>query len=118
MVVSKKENNEYFYRLASRIRNAKGCSDYWFGLVSLFNGISIFVGYSMSNLSLKKNSNTIQPNVREEDKGFHAFRKGIGPKVCMIAQLGFELTYNVVTVQHVNNFATETPWKHYWIHSS
>ena len=29
----------------------------WFDLVSLFNGISTFIGYSMPKLSMKKDSN-------------------------------------------------------------
>ena len=32
------------------------CVHIWFGLVSLFNGISTFVGYLMPNLFFEKNS--------------------------------------------------------------
>ena len=36
-----------------------------------------------------------------EDKGVHAFPKGIGPKVNALARLEFELTYHDVAVQNV-----------------
>ena len=35
------------------------CVSDWFGLVSLFNGISTFVGYLMPKLSLKNSSEAI-----------------------------------------------------------
>ena len=34
--------------------------------------------------------------------------RGISPKVNIIAQLEFELTYYDIVVQHVNHYATET----------
>ena len=45
--------------------------DFFADLVSLFNGISTYVGYLMPKPSFKKNSSgTIRPI---EDKGVHAF---------------------------------------------
>ena len=52
-------------------------------MVSLFNGISTFVGYL---------------------KGAHTFPNGICPKVNVIDRLEFELAYGNVTVQHVNHY--------------
>ena len=52
-----------------------------FGLISLFNGLSIFVGYLMPKQSLKKNSSGIVQIMVVEIKGFHTFLKGISLKV-------------------------------------
>ena len=58
---------------------------YWFGLVSLFNGISTFVGYLIY------------------------FPKGICPKVNVIARLEFELAYYDSAVYRFNHCTTRTP---------
>ena len=63
-----------------------------FGLVSLFNSISTFMGYLIPKLSLQKNSSgTIWPMTWEENKGVHAFPKSISLKVSVIAWLEFEI---------------------------
>ena len=50
--------------------------------VSLFNGISTFVGYLMPKPSSEKNSSgAIYLTHSWEDKGFHTFPKGICQKV-------------------------------------
>ena len=66
-----------------------------FGVVSLFCGISTFMGYVIPNSYLQRNS-------WEEDR-FYAFPKGISPKENMIG------THLDVTVQYVSPCATETP---------
>ena len=50
---------------------------------------------------------TIQLIVRW-DKEVHTFPNGISPKVNVMVRLEFELIYYDVTVQQVNNSATET----------
>ena len=77
----------------------------WFCLVSLFNGISTFLGYLMPNQSSKKNYLTH----RWEDKGVHTFPKGICLKVNIIVWLEFELAYYDSAVQHFNHYTTKTP---------
>ena len=48
-------------------------------LVSLFNGITTFVGYLIPKPSLQKNtSGNIQP-IADKDKRVHSFPKGISP---------------------------------------
>ena len=44
-----------------------------------------------------------------EDKGTHTFSKGICPKVNVMAQLYFELTYYESAVQRFNHYTTKTP---------
>ena len=73
--------------------------------VSLFNGISTFVGYLMPNpFSSKNSSGTIW-----EDKGVHTFPKGICPKVNVIARLKYELAYSESVVHPLNHYTTRTP---------
>ena len=80
-----------------------------FGLVSLFNGISAFMGYVMPKPYFYKNSNgTIQPIDCDGDKRVHTFPKNISPNVSVMVRLEFELAYNNVTVQHVSHYATGT----------
>ena len=43
------------------------------------------------------------------EKWFHAFLKGISPKLNIMMQLVFELAYNNVTIQHVRHNRRETP---------
>ena len=82
---------------------------YWFGLVSLFNGIS--------NLFRLFNAKAILPEEQLwyylthswEDKGVHTFPKGIFPKVNVIAWLEYELAYYDSAVQRFNHYTTRTP---------
>ena len=63
---------------------------YLIGLVSLFNGISILLGYLMPKPSVYKNSgSTILPIARM----IRGVPKGICLKVNVIAQLEFELAH-------------------------
>ena len=78
-----------------------------FGLVSLFNGISTFVGYLMPKLFSLKNYLTHY----WEDKGVHTFPKGICPKVNVIARLEYELAYYDSVVHRFNHYTTRTPAK-------
>ena len=101
---SSHHNNNYktgviisFYHWALRIcsRNIQMMN---FGLVSLFNGISTFVGYLMPNL-----------NHSWEDKGVHTFPQGICPKVNVIARLEYELVYYDSAIHRFNHYTTRTP---------
>ena len=73
-----------------------------FGLVSLFNGISNFVGYLTAKLFSLKNSSW-------EDKNIHTFPKGICLKVNVIARLEFEFAYYDSVVHHFNYYTMRTP---------
>ena len=42
-------------------------------------------------------------------KGVHNFPKGISPKVNLIAQLDFELTYYNAAVQYISHYTTMAP---------
>ena len=44
-----------------------------------------------------------------EDKRVHTFSKGICPKVNIIAQLEFKLTYSNSAVHRFNHYTTRTP---------
>ena len=44
-----------------------------------------------------------------EDKGVHTFPKGICPKVNVIAQLEYELTYYDFAVHRFNHYTSRTP---------
>ena len=83
----------------------------WFGLVSLFNGISTYVGYLMPKLFSQKNRNGTIKNHSWEDKGVHTFPKGICPKVNVILRLEYELANYDSTVHHFNHYTTRTPPK-------
>ena len=77
-----------------------------FGLVSLFNGTSIFEGYLILKPSLqKKSSGTIKPI--SVDKEVHTFSKDISPKENVIAKLELQLTYRNLAIQH-NHYTTRT----------
>ena len=54
------------------------------------------------------------------NKRVHAFPKSICPKVNLIAQLEFRLTYFVTVVQHFSNYAAGTPplIHHLWCYRS
>ena len=49
---------------------------YWFSLVSLFNGILTFMGYSIPNPSLQKDSSGESSIHSWGNKGIHTFPKG------------------------------------------
>ena len=79
------------------------------GLVSLFNGISTFVGYFNADpFFLKNDSDAIQLIVGG-NKGVHTFSKSICRKVNEIAQLEFELAYSEASDLYFNNYAMRTP---------
>ena len=75
-----------------------------FGLSSLFNGMSTFLGYLMPKPSLYKDScYTINQYL-----GVGIFVKCISPKVNIIAEQEFELGYCDVAVQHISHYSTRT----------
>ena len=75
-----------------------------FGLVSLFNGMSAFLGYLMQKPSFQKNSSdTIQPIAVVGVKWFIPFSRIFSPKVNIITWLEYELTYFKAAVQHINH---------------
>ena len=75
---------------------------------SLFNGISIYLGYLMPNPSfLKESRGTIEP-IPGRISGGGSYTKRICPKVNVIAWLEFELAYYDSAVQHFNHY-TRTP---------
>ena len=77
----------------------------WFGFVSLYNGISIFLGCLMSTPFFWKNSSgNNQPIAGWGYKGVHTFHKSIIQKVNVIVPLEFE---------HVNFEAIEQLFRHY-----
>ena len=79
-----------------------------FGLVYLFNSVSIFVGYLIPKLFLKKKSrDTIYP-IAGGNKGVHTFPKAICSKVNVIAQLVFELANFEAAVKHFSHYALGT----------
>ena len=84
----------------------------WFGLVSLLNGISTFVGYFNAKAILLEEQLWYYLTHSWEDKGVHTFPKSICPKVNLIARLKYELTYNDSTVHHFNHYTTRTPPQH------
>ena len=63
-----------------------------FGLVSLFNGISTFVGNLMPKSSLWKNK-LYYSAYCWEGNAVHTFPKGISSKMNITVQLEFELSY-------------------------
>ena len=71
-------------------------------MVSLFNGISAFVGYVMPKPSLLKNSSDIIELIARSKRPIHTC---MNSKLTVIEQPEFELAY--VEVQHFINFAPE-----------
>ena len=49
-----------------------------------------------------------------EDKGVHAFPKGISLKVNVMAQLGFEFAYSKAAVQLFNHYSMEISPRRDW----
>ena len=80
-----------------------------FGLVSLFNGISTFVGYFNAEAILLEEQSWYYLTHSWEDKGVHTFPKGICPKVNVIAWLEYELAYYDSVVHRFNHYTTRTP---------
>ena len=76
-------------------------------LVSLFNGISTFVGYLMSKPFLEEQKWYYLTH-SWEDKRVHTFLKGLCPKVNVIARLGYELAYYDSAVHRFNHYTTRT----------
>ena len=68
------------------------------GLVSLFHGISIFVGYLMPIAILLEEHLYYLTDTRINNK-VHAFSKCISPKVNVIAWLEFELTTMSLSIE-------------------
>ena len=62
----------------------------------------------MPKLSFKKNRRGTNLTHMSEGKGVYTFPKDICPKVNVIAQLGFELTYYDSAVQCFNHYTTRT----------
>ena len=75
----------------------------WFGLVSLFIGISTFI---CQNHPCKR---TVVVLFNLVDRGSHTFPKGISPKVSIKARLEFEFAYHGVTVQHIKHYIMRNP---------
>ena len=79
-----------------------------FGLVSLFNDISIFVGYLMPSRKKKQQLLYYLTHSRR-DKVVYTFPKGICPKINVTAQLEFEFANFDSSVQRFNHYFTRTP---------
>ena len=84
-------------------------SRFWFGLVSLFNGISTLFRLFNSKVILLEEQ--YYSTHSWEDKGVHTFPKGICPKVNIIARLENELAYYDSAVHRFNHYTTRTPPK-------
>ena len=63
----------------------------WIGLLSLYNGISNFVGYQMLNLSLLKDGSGISQTIAGRINGVHTFL--ICSHVNVIVRLRLELEF-------------------------
>ena len=61
------------------------------------------MGNSIEKPTLWKNSSDAIKPIAGGDKGIHASRKGICPKVNVIARLEFEFTYFKAVVQYLNH---------------
>ena len=85
------------------------CSWTWFGLVSLFNGISTLFRLFDAKAILLEEQYWYYLTHSWEDKGVHTFPKGICPKVNVIAQLEYELAYYDSAVHRFNHYTTRTP---------
>ena len=79
-----------------------------FGLVSLFNDIStLFRLFNAKAILLEQRWYYLTHSW--EVKVVHTFAKGICPKVNVIAQLEYELTYYDSAVHRFNPYTTRTP---------
>ena len=81
----------------------------WLGLVSLFNGISTFVGLFNAKAILLEEQLWCYLTHSWEDKGVHTFPKGICPKVNVIARLEYKLAYYDSAVYCFNHYTMRTP---------
>ena len=82
---------------------------FWFGLVSLFNGISTLFRLFNAKAILLEEQLRYSLTHSWEDKGVHTFPKGICPKVNVIARLEYELAYYDSAVHRFNHYTTRTP---------
>ena len=80
----------------------------WFGLVSLFNGISTLFRLFNAKAILQEEQQWYYLTHSWEDKGVHTFPKGICPKVNVIARLEYELAYYDSAVHRFNHYTTRT----------
>ena len=78
----------------------------WFGLVSLFNGISTLFRLFNAKAILLEEHYWYYLTHSWEDKGVHTFPKGICPKVNVIARLEYELAYYDSAVHRFNRYTT------------
>ena len=62
-------------------------------MVTLFNDISILVGYLVPKLSLQKESSCIIWPIAWENKDVNTFQKGICPKVNVIVNVPSSVVY-------------------------
>ena len=76
----------------------------WLMMVSLFNGISTFVGCLMPKEQL-----CYYLTHSWVDKGVHTFLQGICQKVNVIARLEYELASYDSAVHRFNHYTTRTP---------
>ena len=82
------------------------------GLLSLFNGISTFVGYFDAKAILLEEQLWYDLTHSWEDKGVHTFPKSICPEVNVIVRLEYELAYYNSAVHRFNHYTTRTPPLH------
>ena len=80
----------------------------WFGLVSLFNGISTLFRLFNAEAILLEEQEWYYLTHSWEDKGVHTFPKGICPRVNVIARLEYKLMYYDSAVHHFNHYTTRT----------
>ena len=91
------------------VNSSKFC--YLICLVSLFNGISTFMGNSMPKLFFLEDQQWYYLNhswVGVWNKGVHTFSKHISLKVNLIPWLEIELSYFGAEVQHFHYYYTTT----------
>ena len=81
----------------------------WFGLVSLFNDTSNFIGYLMPKPFLVEEQLWYYLTNSWGNKCVHTFSKNNSPTMNTIAQLEFEHAYYNLTVQHISHYITGTP---------
>ena len=77
----------------------------WFGLVSLFNGISTF----MDCFILVEEQWWYYSTYSWGNKRIYTFPKGISPRVDIIVWLEFELAYKDVRVLHISHCTMGNP---------
>ena len=93
-------------------------SNFWFGLVSLFNGITDFIEIFNAKAILIKEEQWYYLTHSWKDNGVHAFPKVISLKVNVIVWLEFKLSYFEATVEHFSHYNMEFPskfWCFWWL---